>query len=194
MEIRLSEKLKYGAVTLAFCTGLYLVTNRITSGFENTTQMFLQRELGIPLIPCFIILYTSFYLLLVLGFFSCPTRNELKNLSYQMMLSSVIACSCFLVFPGELGYTRMESAGEFRPIYELLYVLDKPANLFPSLHITFSYVALFFTLAQTKRFIWKTMLVLWFFGICASVVLVHQHHLFDIATGLALGVFVRRVV
>ena len=88
----------------------------------------------------------------------------------------------------------MENAGVFQPIYELLFVLDNPTNLFPSLHITFSYVALFFTLAQTKQFLWKTMLVLWFFGICASVVFVHQHHLFDIATGLALGVVVRRVV
>ena len=194
MESSLSEKLKYGAVTLAFCTGLYLVTNRITSDFENTSQMFLPCELDIPLIPCFIILYTSFYLLLVLGFFSCPTRHELKNLSCQMMLSSVIACSCFLIFPGELGYTRIENAGVFQPIYELLFVLDNPTNLFPSLHITFSYVALFFTLAQTKQFLWKAMLILWFFGICASVVLVHQHHLFDIATGLALGVVVRRIV
>ena len=194
MEITLGEKLKYGAVTLAFCSGLYLSTNRITSGLENTSQMFLQWELEIPLIPCFIILYTSFCLLLVMSFLSCPTRQELKNLSCQMILSSVIACSCFLILPGELGYMRKESAGLFQPIYDLLFVLDNPTNLFPSLHIALSYIALFSSLAQTKWFIWKTGLVLWFFGICASVVLVHQHHLFDIATGLVLGVFVRRMI
>jgi len=194
MESTLSDKLKYGAVTLTFCAGLYIITNRITSGLENTTHMFLKWELDIPRIPCFIILYISFYLLLVLSFLSCPTRRELKSLSYQIILSSVIACSCFIILPGELGYTRMESAGVFQPIYGLLFVLDNPTNLFPSLHITLSYVALFFALGQTKRFIWKTGLILWFFGICASVILVHQHHLFDIATGLILGVFVRRVI
>jgi len=194
MESHLSEKLKYGAVTLSFCTGLYLITNRISSGFENTSQMFLQWELGIPLIPYCIILYTSFYLLLALGFLSCPTRLELKNFSCQMMLSSVIACSIYLGFPSELGYSRMESAGVFQPIYNLLYVLDKPTSLYPSLHITFSYLALFFVLAQTKQIVCRVFLLLWFLGICVSVVFVHQHHLFDIATGLALGVLVRRVV
>ena len=194
MESTLVEKLKYGALTLTFCTGLYLVTNRVTSGFENKFKMFLQWELEIPLMPCFIILYTSFYLLLVLGFLSCRTRHELKNLSYQMMLSSVIACSCFLILPGELGYTRMDSTGVFQPIYGLLFMLDNPTNMFPSLHITLSYVTLFFTLAQTKRLIWNIGLVLWFFGICASVILVHQHHIFDIATGLVLGVFIRRLM
>lgn len=194
MESTFGEKLKYGAVTLTFCTGLYLVTNRIASGLENKFKMFLQWELEIPLMPCFIILYTSFYLFLLLGFLSCITRHELKNLSYKIMLSSVIACSCFLILPGELGYTRMDSTGVFQPIYGLLFMLDNPTNMFPSLHITLSYVTLFFTLAQTKRLIWNTGLVLWFFGICASVILVHQHHIFDIATGLVLGVFVRKLI
>ena len=190
----LREKLIWGAGCMTACTSLYLVTNLLSDGFENKAQMFFQWELDIPLIPCFIILYVSFYLLLVLGFLACRTKIELQNLTGQMIFCAIIAALIFVIFPGELGYTRAEETDLFKPVYDLLFELDRPSNLYPSLHIAFSYVSLGFVLGQTRSTIFKSLLALWFIGICSSVILVHQHHLFDIVTGLALALVARRVV
>lgn len=189
----LREKLNWGAGYLTACTVLYLVTNRLADSFDDRAQIYFQWELGIPLIPCFILLYTSFYFLLLMGFWACKTKVDLQNLSVQMGVCVIIATVVFIAFPGELGYTRTEETGLFKPIYDLLFSLDKPTNLYPSLHIAFSYVATWFVLGQTRSAIFKLLLLIWFVGICCSVVLIHQHHLFDIVTGLALGIVARRV-
>ena len=187
------EKLTWGVGCLTVCTGLYLVTNRLTDGFDDRAQMYFQWELDIPLIPCFILLYTSFYFLLLLGFWACKTKVDLQNLSVQMVVCAIIAAFVFVASPGELGYDRSEDTGLFRPIYDLLFSLDKPTNLYPSLHIAFSYLATWSVLGQTRSAIFKLLFLIWFVGICCSVVLVHQHHLFDIVTGLALGMVARKV-
>ncbi len=190
----LREKLVWGAGCITACTSLYTVTNLLSDSFENKAQMFFHWELDIPLIPCFIILYVSFYPLLILGFLACRTKIELQNLTGQMIFCAIIAAIIFVIFPGELGYTRTEDTGLFKPVYDLLFELDRPSNLYPSLHIAFSYVSLGFVLGQTRSAIFKFLLVLWFIGICSSVILVHQHHLFDILTGLALALVARQVV
>ncbi len=190
----LREKLVWGVGCITACTSLYTVTNLLSDSFENKAQMFFHWELDIPLIPCFIILYVSFYLLLILGFLACRTKIELQNLTGQMIFCAIIAAIIFVIFPGELGYTRTEDTGLFKPVYDLLFELDRPTNLYPSLHIAFSYISLGFVLSQTRSTIFKSLLVLWFIGISSSVILVHQHHLFDILTGLALALIARRVI
>ncbi len=190
----LREKLIWGVGCIATCTGLYTVTNLLSDSFENKHQMFFQWELDIPLIPCFIIIYSSFYPLLILGFLACRTKIELQNLTGQMIFCAIIAAIIFVIFPGELGYTRAEDTGLFKPVYDLLFELDRPSNLYPSLHIAFSYISLGFVLVQTRRAIFKFLFSLWFIGIFSSVILVHQHHIFDILTGLALALLARRVV
>ena len=194
MESGLREKLVWGAGCLTACTGLYLVTNRISDGISETAQMFFAWELDIPLIPCFILIYVSFYLLLVLGFLACRTRIDLQNLTGQFVFCAVVAAIVFVAFPGELGYTRAENTGLFKPMYDLLFAMDRPTNLYPSLHIAFSYISMWFVLGQTRSILLKLLVGLWFVAICSSVILVHQHHLFDIVTGLALAVVARRVV
>ena len=194
MESGLREKLVWGAGCLTGCAGLYLVTNRLSDRMDERTQMFFSWELDIPLIPCFILIYTSFYLLLVLGFLTCKTRIDLQNLTGQMIFCAVVAAVVFVAFPGELGYTRAEDPGLFKPMYDLLFALDRPSNLYPSLHIAFSYIAMWFVLGQHRSALWRAGIVLWFMGISCSVVLVHQHHVFDVFTGFALAVCSKRVV
>ena len=194
MNERLKENTVWGAGTLTACTGLYLITNRITDGFEGSYKMYFDWELGLALVPWMILVYCSFYGLLVLAFLTSKTREDLMNLSYSMVFCALVAAVCFVLFPGELGYTRAEDAGVFKPLYDLLFVLDKPTNLFPSLHVAFSYVAVVFFVDQTSRVPLKLLAWTWLIAICFSVVLVHQHHVFDIFSGLALGWLARRVI
>lgn len=194
MNISLREKLTLGTGCLTACAGIYLLTNQISFGFDNRAQMFFDWELNIPLIPCFILVYFSFYFLLVLAFLACRNKVDLHNLTGQFLFCAIVGALIFLAFPGELGYTRAQETGLFKPIYNLLFALDNPTNLYPSLHVAFSYVAFRFVLGQARSALLKLLTGLWFVGICSSVVLVHQHHLFDIVSGLALAIVARRLI
>jgi len=103
------------------------------------------------------------------------------------MVSSAIACTIFLLFPGEMGFSRTENIQDFTSLFEALHIIDKPHNLYPSLHITFSTISAYVLINQTKQKLFQALLILWVFIISLSVILVHQHHLFDIATGFVLA-------
>jgi len=194
MKERLREIIFWGGGLAIVSSLLYGGTNHIANGFSDKAQMYFDWELGIEIVPWMILIYISFYLILVLGFFACRDREAIKSYCYSMILSSFIAAVVFLVFPGELGYSRAEDVGVFKPLYDWLYRIDKPVNMYPSLHITSSMIATYFISDSTKKAWVRVGVWTWFVAIGFSVILVHQHHLFDIVTGLALGLFVRRVV
>ena len=193
MTERLREIIFWGGGLVLVSSILYGGTNHIASGFGNKAQMYFDWELGIKIVPWMIIVYISFCPILVLGFFACRDKEKIKAYCYRIFLSSCIGAIIFLVFPGELGYARTEDVGVFKPLYDWLYMVDKPVNMYPSLHITSSMIAAYSISDSTKKIWVKIGVWMWFCAIGCSVILVHQHHLFDVVTGLALGLFVRRV-
>ena len=138
--------------------------------------------------------YTSFHLLLILNFFIIKEPKVIKAFTLSLMFSSLIASFVFLLFPGELGFSRTDNISGYEFIYNALHEIDHPHNLYPSLHITFSVLTAFAMIDQTKQKWFHLFLSIWILLICASVVLVHQHHLFDVLTGLILAYFAIKLV
>jgi membrane-associated phospholipid phosphatase len=69
--------------------------------------------------------------------------------------------------------------------------VDLPHNLVPSLHVVFSAIIVFAIVEgmnkkATKIFTWG-----WLFLLCLSTLLVHQHHVLDVVTGLFIAVLFR---
>ena len=106
------------------------------------------------------------------------------------MSSCGIAAVFFILFPTELGFSRTENIEGYEFMYNLLHMIDKPHNLAPSLHITYSALGAYVLSSEIKSKWLKGMIWLWFLLICSSIVLVHQHHLFDIFSGILLSFFV----
>lgn len=194
MTERLREIIFWGGGLASVSSLLYGGTNHIANGYSDKAQMYFDWELEIEIVPWMILVYISFYPILVLGFFACRDRETIKSYCYSMILSSFIAAVVFLVFPSELGYSRTDDVGVFKPLYDWLYMMDKPVNMYPSLHIASSMIAAYFISDSSKKTWVRVGVWTWFVAIGFSVILVHQHHLFDIVTGLVLGLFVRRVV
>jgi membrane-associated phospholipid phosphatase len=141
-----------------------------------------------------IYIYASFHLLLALNFFIIRDPKVIKAFTISMMCSSFIAVIVFLVFPGELGFSRTENIAGYEPMFNLLHQIDHPFNLYPSLHITFSVLTAFAMVDQTKSKWFHGVLLIWILLICCSVVLVHQHHIFDVITGLLLAYGVIKLI
>tara|TARA_Y100001933_G_C18998031_1_gene563368 strand:- start:1682 stop:2296 length:615 start_codon:yes stop_codon:yes gene_type:complete len=184
---RLRAMVIWGGACVIFCLLVYLGSNQIVSKFDHHYDVYFEFEKDIPLIPWMIYFYTSFHLLLILNFFIIKKPLVIKAFTLSLMFSSLIASIVFLSFPGELGFSRTDNISGYEFIYNLLHEIDHPHNLYPSLHITFSVLTVFAMIDQTKQKWFHLFLTVWILLICASVVLVHQHHLFDVFTGLILA-------
>ena len=141
-----------------------------------------------------IYIYASFHLLLALNFFIIKDPKVIKAFTISLMASSFIAGLVFLSFPGKLGFSRVDGIAGYEAMYLFLHEIDHPHNLFPSLHITFSVLTAFAMFDQTTNKWFHGFLLVWITLICCSVVLVHQHHLFDIFTGLVLSFIVIKYI
>lgn len=149
---------------------------------ENTFQLWMNWELAIPLIPWMIVFYMSLNILLLLPLFTLSQQQILK-LERSLITITMVAGAFFLFMPAHIGYDRSLDVGEWRPFYVTLFSLDHTANTFPSLHIAYSFLAVrWMTSIGSAR--WNLILWPWFLAICASVLLVHQHHVVDIVGGI----------
>ena len=177
----------WGSLCVLLCTVLYLGSNCIAETLLSHHKLYLEIEKDIPQVPGMILFYESYSLLILLSFICAKSPKNIRALSITMMVSSLIACAIFLLFPGELGFSRTMNIQGYESMFEALHRMDKPHNLYPSLHITFSAISAFTLLRNTQKKRMQVLLILWVMMISLSVILTHQHHLFDIATGFVLA-------
>jgi len=176
-----------GIATIVFFVA-YGSCNYYASTVSHTYKLYFPWELKIPLVPWMIIPYRSLDWIFVVAYFLLD-KVHTKRLALHMMISIIPAAIIFILFPGECGFVRPDPStlGIWKPIYEVLYTLDKPHNLYPSLHITYSYLGLMAFHDMNKSLKVSLFSLVWFLMICASVILTYQHHVIDIVMGLGLG-------
>lgn len=164
---------------------IYGGSNWLNSLRHEHFSFYAPWELGIPLVPAMIYPYLSIGLLFLLPL-AVLNSAQMVVLAKRMALAIIIAGIIFIVFPTELGFQRPQELGTAYKEFYLIHVLDRPYNLFPSLHITLSSVVLVMLLTYAAAWS-RPILLIWWLILCLSVVLVHQHHLADIAGGLLLA-------
>lgn len=183
---RLKVYLIYSGLVGAFFFGLYPTMNWLTSLRSTTFGLYFPFELDIPLIPAFIWLYLSMYLVFMVPVFLLNPR-ELKRLAFELIIVTVVAAVIFLLLPARLGFTReLPDAPLYRMIFEQIFMLDKPHNLVPSLHVAYSTTIVLAVSRYGKRLL-NYGLWLWLAGLMISTVLTHQHHLLDVFIGAFLS-------
>lgn len=159
--------------------------NLLTSVRAERWNLYLDWELGIPFWPGWILGYASLLVVFLLP--PCAlSPSAMTDLARRFVSATLIAALAFLLFPAELGFERVDVIGLYGPSYRLLHSLDLPHNLVPSLHVTYSTLTLAALGSVSGPWV-RGLFALWLGIICLSTVLVHQHHLLDVAGGLALG-------
>lgn len=175
-----------GVVLLIFLA-TYLFANHLAAQNPNRYEMFTEWELGVPLVPWMIVVYLSYVAVFLLLPMIARSGQAIISLAYGFLVAIFVSTIVFILFPGELGYARPEYVSGYDFLFQALYQIDKPHNLYPSLHVTFSSLTAFAMAHQSKVRWFQMLILLWAVVIAASVILVHQHHLFDILTGAILA-------
>lgn len=137
----------------------------------------------LPLVTGMISVYILAFVQWVVGYI--VIGRESRNLCYRMysgeMIAKLICLFFFLCFPTTIMRPEITGIGIFDQLTKLIYSMDAPDNLFPSIHCLESYVC-FRGAMYTKRVpIWyKYVMLVMTVLVFASTVLVKQHVVVDI--------------
>lgn len=190
-EQRLRTYLKWAAwVSVAFFA-VYPAMNWITSMRPGPLHLYLASELAIPFVPQLIWAYLSMYVLFLLPPLCIPAAC-MPALGKQLIIGTAASGIVFLLLPAELGFARTVPEGtQYAGLYAGIFSVDRPYNLVPSLHVVFS-AAIAMACADFARPGVRALLFAWLGIIAVSTVLVHQHHLIDVAAAFLLVWWLRR--
>lgn len=162
---------------------VYGGTNWLNSRRAGPYHWFFGWELGIPFVPWMIWVYLSVNLLLSLALFVLDAA-ALRTFARVFALTTLAGAAVHLLAPTRLGFPRPDDVPGY-PVYRWLYAVELPYNMFPSLHVTYSAMTALILGRQSRRM--RGLVYAWAGLMAASVLLVHQHHIADVISGLALA-------
>ena len=195
---RAPERLKRGAevsffLAAAVSLGLSLLfivvyggTNWVAAHQARAGTFFYAWELRVPFVSFFVIPYLSIDLFFVAAPLLCRRKNELRAFAMRVAAAIIIAGICFVAFPLRCVFAPPSGDSWSEKIFASFLALDAPYDLAPSLHAALGLILFDFYFRKSRGPV-RGLVILWFLLIGLSPILTHQHHVIDIATGLALG-------
>jgi len=184
--------LRYAAL-LSFVNTLWFVLvyggmDALTARRTFRVPVHFPAELTIPFVPAMTLFYMSIYLLFWMAPFVLRTRREFRALVITLAVAIFCGGIGFLLFPADLGFAppREEDLGIWAGLFHFADKLNLIYNLLPSLHVAFAVICVAIFCARVPV-AGKVLLWFWAAMVAASTVLIHQHHLLDVATGWLLA-------
>ena len=183
--------LKFMGLFYLFFFPVYFGAGHIAAQSHDTFGLYWSWEREIPLVPWMIWPYLTLFSLFLLPLFHM-SAGQISSLSRQSTAALVIAGVVFLLVPTHLGFPPITVEDLHQPLFGLLATVDIPHNLAPSLHVAFSALILLGCAAQTSPYLaWGYRS--WLLLLSISTVLVHQHHIVDVLSGLVLALIMQRL-
>lgn len=184
--------LRFLGLFLLFFVLVYFGLGSLAVWLGRSVDLYAAWETRIPCVPSMVWIYLSLYTVFTLPLLHMSS-DQMAALSRQSTVMLLVAGATFLALPGRLGYLPATHPGIDGSILAFLDGLSGTTghNLVPSLHVAFSALILLSCRDLVSRPL-SLIYSVWLVLICASTVLTHQHHLLDVATGLALAISVRR--
>lgn len=141
-------------------------------------------ERHLPFVPSTSLIYLTITPALLLAPFLLR-RERIAPLAIALSVETLVASACFLLFPQTTAFPPRIVTGAARIPFALADALNLDYNTFPSLHVAFACSAAWaYATTRRRAFFWSA----WSVAVAASTLLMHEHHLADIAAGAVLAV------
>ncbi len=160
-------------------------------------HMDIALDARIPFRPAWIVVYYVSFIFWIVSavLILADSRAYARRAAASYMLAMAICGVIFLVYPTTITRPVPDGTDFFSGCARMLYDMDSPVNLFPSLHVLITYFCL--RAAKGSRLFPK-----WFFPagsvflalVCLSILFLKQHVIADIPAGIAVGELSIRLV
>ena len=145
----------------------------------------------IPFNEWFLLIYTSWYLLIVFslayGFFF--DTDKFRQIQTYIILTQVIAMAVYILWPSRQDLRPETFARDniLTKLMAVIYAFDTNTGVCPSLHVGYSLgiLSAFLKDKDLSR-VWKGLLTVYVLAICASVCFVKQHSAVDVLAALPM--------
>ena len=147
----------------------------------------------IPLISFFSYIYIIAYVYWALSYIyiSRFSKDFCTRLFTADLIGKIVSFACFMLLPCTfLRPAAEEAAGIGAWLIKVIYTMDEPTNLLPSLHCFVSYLCvrpLFSKNAPKTNLAMLIVSVVYSALVCLSTLFTRQHIFLDLVTGIALG-------
>lgn len=168
---------------LIFLPTRVLITNWYVPAFASL-------DAKIPFLPIFVFFYLGAFIQWVVCYLHFAFEDT--DLTYRICSAHVLALAVCLVCFFALPFAIERPVPEGNPILvwlvNLVYAVDPPNRIFPSLHCLVSYYctrrALALPTVSKAGKVWSVVLTC---GVCLSTVFIKQHYVIDVIVGIALA-------
>ena len=176
----------------------YMGSRAIAVNFHHY-DLSLPIDQKIPMVEFFVVFYVLAYAQWVISYILIG--RESKDVCYRFSTADIIAkIICFVVFitfPTTLQRPEASDNNIFGILTNLIFSLDSPDNLLPSIHCLESWVCFRGALALKKIPAWyKYFSLVFSIGVFMSTVLLKQHVLLDIPADILvfeIGMLIVRI-
>ncbi len=167
----------------------YVIVERVNIGAEyHTIHMFMDDL--IPFSEFFVIPYLSWHVIsvIMIVYLFRNDRPVFRKLMQFFIVGSIISFAAFLIYPSchSLRPDSFEHDNFFTWIVSMIYLLDTPTNVCPSMHVIGSMGLMFAAMYANERMSIgvKTGMAVAVFFICVSTLFVKQHSIVDAVVAL----------
>lgn len=168
-------------------------TSALSAFIPWHAKVALRFELDIPFRPEWSAVYLSMIPLLLLLPLARRRWQDLFPVFVTLVAETIIAAGFFIAFPVQSSFAPRDASGAWSGVFLLADTLNLERNLFPSLHVAYAVTAAL-ALAPTVERWGRALLFGWATSIAASTLLIHEHHLLDVAGGVLLAVLAWRTI
>jgi membrane-associated phospholipid phosphatase len=161
----------------------YMLINAAMAG-KPALNLSIRLDAIFPLIPAFIIVYLSAYVQAVMPYFVLTEIRTVRKGALVYFIAIGVAYIVFLLLPGKIDRPILIGTDIFSWILAKAYLIDKPYNMFPSLHVALSFIPAFLCFRVNRRY-W--FMFPWSITIALSTLLVKQHYIVDVFAGFFLA-------
>ena len=144
-------------------------------------------EARIPFIPAFAPVYLSISpMMTIVAYLLRRDADGVRRFRRVLVAEILIAGVFFVVIPADLGPGfPQEATPPWKGWMEACRQVGLAHNLLPSLHVAFAA-----STAWHAPRAWRPWLMLWAFLVLLATLLLHLHHLLDVAGGILLALIV----
>jgi membrane-associated phospholipid phosphatase len=190
LPIFLNRKNKTRYCVFACIAGgtLYLLSNHFLL-FPARTLPMNWPDQNIPFIPETVWIYNSDIFLFVCAYIVSKDMANLSKYLYSFLCILIFCVGIFFIWPTVYPRGLYPLSPSLDPwtqhMFTQLREVDSPANCFPSLHVSVSYISAFiFIDEQREKF---PYFLLWATLVALSTLTTKQHYLADVLSGTALA-------